>query len=231
MQEPVKYFYKKYGIDNNNVNNVVVGEKYLAVVLNNGNIGVCSTLDHSISFEKQEFDNIDLDKISHRIAANAYFNAVFNYKNKYDCLIDIFDKIDFDKYNNIVMIGFFRSLVNKFSEKKIPLTIFDKKIEDPVLTDMKMQKKHLQTADAVIISGTTIFNNTFTQIINNTTKADIYLLGPSNILHHDIFKYKNIKFVFGAIFNKSDNNLLNIIRNNGCTPEFSPFMKKVYLKK
>ena len=165
------------------------------------------------------------------MAVNAYFNATYNYLNEYDYETDIFDEIDFKQYKNIVMIGYFRSLVAKFERENIPLQIFDRLVDEDILIDMSHQKEYLAKADAVVISGTTIFNKTFLKLVNSTSACDTFLLGPSNILHQDMFNYKNIKFVFGSVFNKSDENVLDVIRNNGCTTEFAPFMKKVYLKK
>ncbi len=231
MIEPLQYFYNKNNIIANDIKKLIIGEKYLAILLKNGNIGVCSTLNNKIDFRIEDFSKIDLNNINHRIAACAYFNAINNYNNKYNCEIDIFDEIDFKKYNNIIMIGFFRSLVNKFEKENINLTIFDKVEVHPMLTCMNEQIENVKKADAVILSGTTIFNKTFLNIVNNTNNnCDVFLLGPSNILNKDMFNYNNIKFVFGSVFANNDNNVLNIIKDNGGTKDFLPYMKKVYIQ-
>ena len=49
MQEPLEYFFEKYGIDLQNIKHIVCGTKYVAVELKNGQIGVCSTLNNLIS--------------------------------------------------------------------------------------------------------------------------------------------------------------------------------------
>jgi len=200
MQEPLEYFFEKYGIDIQNIQDVVCGDKYVAVVLKSGNLGVCATLNNYVNVDIKGLRFPDLKNIQHRIVLNAYFNADYNYNNQYDTTIDIFNKIDFKKYNKIVMIGFFRSLVEKFENEKINLKIFDKAIEDDKLTNMTEQLAKIAKADALILSSTSVFNNTFLDLINATNdNCDIYTLGPSTILNKEMFQYRNIKLLFGSI--------------------------------
>ena len=231
MQEPLKYFFEKYGLDIQNIKQIVCGEKYVAVVLKNGNLGVCATLDNYVNIEIKDLRFPDLKNLQHRIVLNAYFNATFNYNNQYDSTIDIFDEIDFKKYNKIVMIGFFQSLVKKFESEKIELKIFDKAVQDDKLTDMSKQLSEIAKADALILSSTSVFNNTFLNLINTTKdNCDIYTLGPSTILNEEMFQYRNIKFLFGSIFENNDINSIKIIQQGGGTKQFLPFMNKVYLQ-
>lgn len=231
MQEPLLYFFEKYGVNNKEIKQIICGEKYVAVLLKNGHIGVCATLGNYVNIGLQDLRFPDLQNIQHRIVLNAYFNAAFNYQNQYDHTIDIFDKIDFQKYTKIVMIGHFKSLVEKFERENIALTIFDKAVEDKKLTPMQQQLEEISKADAIIISSTTIFNNTFTELVNASKKeCDIYTLGPSTILHDDMFRYRNIKLLFGSIFEPNDTITLKIIENDGGTKQFLPFMNKVFLK-
>ncbi|MFO7843448.1 MAG: DUF364 domain-containing protein [Bacteroidales bacterium] len=231
MQEPLHYFFEKYGLNLQKIKQIICGEKYVAVWLKNGHIGVCATLGHYVNVTIQDLRFPDLDNIQHRIVLNAYFNAAFNYNNKYDYTIDIFDKIDFTIYSSIVMIGYFRSLVKKFEDENISLTVFDKLVEDDKLSDMSKQLKEISTTDAVVLSSTTIFNHTFSELIQGTKdKCDIYTLGPSTIMHPDMFQYRNIKLLFGSVFEPNDINTLKIIENGGGTKQFLPFMNKVFLK-
>ncbi len=230
MQEPIEYFFEKYGIDLKSINQIVCGEKYVAVLLKNGKVGVCATLDNYVNIDVRDLKIPDIKNIQHRIVLNAYFNAVFNYQNEYDATIDIFDEIDFKKYNSIVMIGFFQSLVKKFENDKIALKIFDKAVQDDKLTAMSDQISEVAKADALILSSTSVFNNTFLDLVNATNEnCDIYTLGPSTILNKEMFQYRNIKFLFGSIFELNDVNTLKIIQHGGGTKQFLPFMDKVYL--
>jgi len=228
MQEPISYFYKKFGIKTRQIDEIVCGEKYVGVKLKNGNIGVCATLFQKVDLKLKEFEKIDINLISHRIVANAYFNALLNYDRHYEKQIDIFDEIDFGKYRNIVMIGFFGSLTEKFKKADINLSIFDLESKSSKIIDINRQKEFLAKADVVILSSTTVFNNTFLDIINSTYEnCRIFTLGPSTILHPDMFKYKNIHKIFGSVFKNNDRELLDIIRNDGGTKSFLHIMQKV----
>ncbi|HSH53265.1 MAG TPA: DUF364 domain-containing protein [Bacteroidales bacterium] len=231
MEEPLNYFFEKYGINLQEIKHIICGKKYVAVLLKNGQIGVCATLGHYVDVAIQDLRFPDLDNLQHRIVLNAYFNAHFNYQNHYDNTSDIFDKINFKKYRKIVMIGFFKSLVKKFEREKIALTIFDKMVEDKKLAPMSQQLEEIVTANAVILSSTTIFNHTFSELIQATReKCDIYTLGPSTIMHPEMFQYRNVKLLFGSVFDLNDINTLKIIENSGGTKQFLPFMNKVFLK-
>lgn len=230
MTEPIAYYFEKYGIDLQQIKQIVCGDKYVAVVLKNGQMGVCATLDHYVNISVQDLRMPDLNNIQHRIVLNAYYNAVYNYQNQYNTTTDIFDAIDFKKYQNIVMIGFFRSLVERFEREKINLAIFDQAAEDEKLVDMSKQLSEVSKADAVILTSTSVFNNTFLEIVNATkNQCDVYTLGPSTILNREMFQYRNVKLLFGAIFEPNDVNALKIIEQGGGTKQFLPFMDKVFL--
>lgn len=228
MQEPISYFYNTIGINTTDIKEIVCGKKYVAVRLKNGNIGVCATLHNNVDIDIKEFEQFDVGSLPHRIVATAYFNALLNYDRQFKKQIDIFDEIDFNKYRNIVMIGYFGSLTEKFKNASINLSIFDLKNNNNALVDIKKQKEFLTKADVVILTSTSIINNTFLGVINSTSaNCRIFTLGPSTILHPDMFKYHNIHAIFGSVFEKNDSELLEIIKNDGGTKSFLHLMKKV----
>ena len=230
MKEPIRHFFNKYGFQPKLIKHLICGEKYIAVMLNDGKTGVCSTLMNHVPEFIPEIHDKNIDDTANRIILNAYYNALLNNNNNYDHIIDIFNAIDFKEYEEIVMIGFFKSLVKKFKNEHIPLQIFDKIEQNPVLTDMKEQMQAVSKADCIILSGTTVFNHTYKEITENSrNNCDIFLLLPSNILHDDMFHYKNIKVVFGSVFEKYDYRLLEIIAEGGGTRSFLKHLKKVYL--
>jgi hypothetical protein len=228
MIEILTELHQRYGIEKDNIEEIVCGKKYLAVLLKNGQIGVCATLNMDLSFDINDFDNLNLRLFSHRAFAQAYFNAVFNYQLENPGM-DIFEKLDFKQYKNIVMIGFFRSLVEKFKKEHIPLQIFDKTEEDEILENMENQMKAISTADIIILTSTSIFNNSFDEIYNNSkADASIFMLGPSGIMHLAIFiHFPKIKWIFGARFAKKDYRVLDCIKAGKGTRSFLPYMQKM----
>lgn len=131
--EPLEFLFTKYKVNFSNVHKVVTGAKYTALLLKNGNIGVCANFGNRIEDNPGKYSKLDLKNISHRIFLTAYFNALLNYTDDYKKSGDIFDIIDFRKYKNIVMIGLFKPIVRKFEEENISLSVFDYLKDDSVL--------------------------------------------------------------------------------------------------
>lgn len=231
MIDPLTYFYKNIPFDIKKIKRLVTGRKYVMIELENQQIGVCATLNHQVDFQVNRNHNINLKNISHRIVYNAFLNATLNYLNKFEEEKDIFDRIDFDKYKKVVMIGYFGSLAEKFKKASIELTIFDKEDKGVNLPDMKYQIDSVKKADALILTSTTVFNNTFVDLVSSTHHCDTFMLGPSTILNRKMFEYPDINYIFGAIFNNCADELASIIEQGYGTKSFLHLMKKVYLKK
>ncbi|MBL7128666.1 MAG: hypothetical protein ISS16_06740 [Ignavibacteria bacterium] len=229
MIEPLEHFFEKYGVDVSKIDRLVFGIRYTAVLLKNGNIGVCANLFNKVEVEIEDLKLPDLNNISHRIILNAYFNAALNYSNKYNDESDIFDIIHFSAYKKIVMIGYFGPLLERFKQDNIKISVFDLKKKNYQFTSEKSKMKYTSKAEAVILTATSIFNETFMSIVKNTrNNCDIFILGPSSIMNEDMLKYKNIKMIFGSVFQSSDERVLNTIRTGGGTKQFIRFGKKVY---
>jgi len=230
IKEPLKHFVEKYGIDVSNIKKIVCGRKYSAVLLKNGNIGVCANLSTNVEVNIEDLRRADLNKIEHRIILNAYFNANLNYLNDYKKKSDIFEAIDFKHHKNIIMIGLFKPILKKFDENNIKIQVFDLIKKNHKLIPIEKEMETIKKGDAIILSATTIFNNTFMEIVNNSgLSCDIFLLGPSSIMNKDLFEYRNIKKIFGSIFESYDERVLNIIKEGYGTKKFLPFGKKVFL--
>ena len=230
VNEPLKHFVGKHGVDISEIDKIVCGRKYSAVLLNNGNIGACANLLNHVEVKIDDLKPPDLNKIEHRIILNAYFNAHLNYLNHYEKSVDIFEGIDFMNYKNIVMIGLFKPLLEKFKENNIKTHVFDMIKENGGLIPIENEIEYIQKADAIILSATTIANGTFMDIVTHSREnCDIFLLGPSSIMNRDMFEYKNIKKIFGSIFKSYDKKVLNTIKNGYGTKAFLQFGKKVSL--
>lgn len=232
MIEPIFYIYNNIaGFDRKEIKKIAIGSKYVGVMLDNGNIGVCATLGVEIPEKQSKFKQPDLLYPAHRIIYNAYLNAKLNYDNSYKGKTDIFDQIDFSHKKNIVMVGYFRPLVKKFQEARIELAIFDKVInKDEMQLALELMEEYLAEARTVILTSTTIAHGTFESIIKQTSnECDILLLGPSSILHPDILDYRNIKNIFGTVFEKNDHQILEIIQNGNGARTFIPYGSKVYI--
>lgn len=232
MEEPIKHFYLSRGFDTGNIKECVIGDKYVAILNTSGNIGVCATLGNKMNDRLLSKGEPDLNSPVDRIILTAYYNSIFNYERDYDDIRDIFDRIDFSKHRRIVMIGYFESLYDKFIQKNIELEVFDIHKESKILSDISRMEDSLRGAQTIILTGTTIFNNTFNDIAKVTPDGcNIFLLGPSNILSEEMFRYPNIKVVFGSVFRPGDRSVLDKVAGGYGTRGFLPYLKKVYIIK
>lgn len=231
LQEPLTHYVNKYGISVSQLDRIIIGSKYSAVQLKNGHIGVCSNLRKKFDVDILELQNPDLENTNHRILITAYFNALLNYNNKYIRTADIFDKINFKNIKNIVMIGMFKPILKKFEESNIDVSVFDMRDNTNEVLPYKNEMEYVAKADAIILTSTSIFNRTFMDIIKNSKEScHIFLLGPSTIMNTDMFSYKNIKCIFGSVFNRFDDRVLDTISKGEGTRKFLPFGKKVFLQ-
>lgn len=219
--DPLSFLLDKYGYDFSLIRKIVSGEKYLAVLLENGNIGVCATLGNILPNGRENYKEPDLKSIQGRIALNAYFCSILNYQNDNFVESDVFDFMDFKNYKQIVMVGYFDSLLKKFERENIPLSIFDMKIENSDILPETEKVNALKHASALILTSTSVFNNTFYEVIKHTPEnCDVFMLGPSSIMATDLFQYRNIRVICGSVFEKFDDDVLKVIENHGGTKDF-----------
>lgn len=229
--DPLFRFYHIFGFDSKEIKNVVVGEKYLAVLLINGQIGVCARLQTPISEKLHLLHELSVTTPAHRVFYQAYLNAKYNYQNTYTKSQDIFDEIDFSRCKKIVMVGYFKPLAKKFIEAGIDLSIFDRVLQDNALIPYNEMGNYLKEAQHVILTATSVFNNSFLDVIRQTpTGTSVYLLGPSTLLHPFMFEYRNVKKIYGSIFKPYDQNVLQMIAEGHGTRWFLPLGRKVYLE-
>lgn len=230
MEEPISHFLNKAGFDRTKIADWVIGDMYLGLINTDGNVGVCATLGTTMDDSLFHTGKPDIGNPVHRIILNAWFNSIYNYERSYDNITDIFDSIDFSQKKRIVMVGYFESLYKKFSKAGIDLKVFDIQKQSTVLSELSGFGNSLSECNTLILTGTTIFNNTFTEIIEQTSdNCTIYLLGPSNILSEDMFLYKNIKLVFGSIFRNGDKRVFEKIAEGHGTRGFLEYLDKVYI--
>ena len=161
LKEPLISFFEKNKIEIKEIKEFVTGAKYTAIMLQNGNIGVCANLGNKISIKIEDLNKPDLNNIEHRILLNAYYNAKFNYRNIYSNDIDIFDLIDFTKYKKITMVGLFKPIVKKFNENRIPLTIFDLVKESSELTLISRENEFMSNNTSMKLKTLFLYINIY----------------------------------------------------------------------
>lgn len=228
MQEPLEYFFNNIKYNKSQISKIIPGTRYLAVLNNNGQIGVCATLGNIINIDEKLLNNPNLQNNDHRIFLTAYYNSILNYQEVQNLAQgDLMDIIDFKKYKKITMIGYFKPIVEKMDKLEIKLDIFDLRDKE-ISLPIEEQKKYLQNCDAAIVTATSISNNTFKKITENCN-GEIFILGPSSIMNDYFFSYKNVKAIFGSTYKLNDTKVLNIIKEGLGTRHFLKLGQKKVL--
>jgi len=213
--DPIKDLYNEYSFELNSIDKIVFGETYVAVILENGFIGLSANLMNIKDFKRAELNNLDFTDSCHRNVLNAYYNAMLNNVEQEFVYIDIFDFINFSDYSNIIMTGFSKPMYKKLKSENIKLTIFDESIqpeENNLITSQAKQEEYLADADMVILTSTSLMNNTFCDILKYTNSGcDIFLFGASTLMSQHMFKYSKVKGLFGTVFKPGDKQILNIV--------------------
>ena len=230
MEDPVSVLFEDFPYNTDKILASACGDAYVAIMLANGHIGVCCTLNKPVETDPLILIKPDLKRMDHRMLVTAYANAHINYLQENPGSGDIFDQVDFARKKNTVMVGYFPPLVEKFRKDGISLTAFDQHKDYPDLTPMSQLGEKLGQSDCVIITSTTLINSTFTELVSQIKPgSEIYLLGPSTPLYPMIKQQYNITGLFGMVFKPYDFEVLEIINKGMDTQSFSKKGKKVSL--
>ena len=227
--DPLQYLFNINKPDITKVKGITSGELCVAVVLNNNNIGACASLNNKFTVDRVALVEPDFAKPNHRAVLIAYYNAYYNYDHAVVADHDIMEEVDFTSFKKIVMIGNFRPLIKKFNAMGVNLDVFDLENDDAYLIDIKLQKEYILAADALIVTATTLLNNTFSDIIVHTNdNCKVYILGPSTIVSTELFTFKNVVKVFGAVFTDAAK-VISLIERGGSIKDCLSYGKKVSL--
>ncbi len=226
LSDPLQFFFESVEFNLDIVERITYGSEYTYVLLKNGNSGVCANLGYSACRNLPKLKNPDFSNISHRIVLIAYLNALHNPQQKVG-FGDIFKVLDFSNSQKNVMIGYFIPLVEKFDTSGIPLQVFDIAFEHARVTKTVFLKAILQDAETVIITSTSLMNNTLPVLLSKINpKAKKYLLGPSSVLHRGYGRF-GINAVFGTFFGKNNIEVEQLIAQGLGSREFLKFSQKV----
>jgi uncharacterized protein (DUF4213/DUF364 family) len=208
----LKQIYLRYGVDINSIAVTVFGKTYSCVQLIDGKIGVAANLFGIESFSKDVLKTPDFTDLTHRNVLIAYYNAMFNIFNNRLTSSDIFDFIKFENYSNIVMVGYSVPMYDKLMSRNIKLSVFDYSVNNRIVKDQNELDETLIQSDLVILTATSLINNTFDNIVKQTGKnCEIYIFGASTMLNKEFFEYENVKGLFGTVFEQANSEILKIV--------------------
>ena len=124
----------------------------------------------------------------------------------------------------VAMVGLFSPLVKRIRDTGAHLTVIEKNPERLELLSLEEKQLALKDCDIVIITATTLLNNTFEETVNSLgTPRTVAIMGPSTPLVPAIFHDTPVTHLGGAVIADSTK-VLQIISEGGGTPALRPYL-------
>lgn len=194
---------------------VVLGLGYIAVELEGSRVGLsaniadtsregCSvfskagTLKGLSAGEALGFFNRD-DLLS-RSFALATLNALKASEYEHD-FSDVFDHVSIHPSDSVAMVGFIAPIAALLQDKGARVSVFENRaLNSPIIKPKQDMEKVLAEADIIIITATTLVNNTLWDILAYPKAArDIILMGPSTPMIPEAFISTPITHLAGSL--------------------------------
>ncbi|MEE9536863.1 MAG: DUF364 domain-containing protein [Desulfobacterales bacterium] len=222
-----------------------LGLGYTVVVTSDGGIGIaytyfedkksCMLLNEAIDYENRPasvlLKKIKSERTIERSMALALVNAL-NYEDALKLPEDKNNTILLEKFNiqpdtNVAMVGYFGPLVDRFKEKDIPLEILD--ASRGLGNREGFYKKLASWADVLLLTSTSILNNTSEEILAKTLEnVKTAMLGPSTPMVAKAFEHLPVHMLAGTVPIEK-NQILRAIRHGMGTPVLHKSSRKSYL--
>lgn len=226
------------------VENATIGLGYTAVTVSDGGMGLAGTYfggkkpesmnRNYVDFEGKPADRllrlIKDERMVHRCMALALINAL-NYGDAVNMPQSpgnrfLLAQLGVFEGSNVAMVGFFSPLVEMMKAEKIPLEVLDESLElgDPDV----FFKKLSHWADVLILTSTSILNNTAEEILGRAGHGvKTVLMGPSTPMVRDVFEPLGVNMLAGAVPTEKEK-VLKAVRHGTGTPVIKQFCKQVY---
>jgi uncharacterized protein (DUF4213/DUF364 family) len=228
-----------------NIEILCLGLGYTVVTLSNGGIGLsythfedkksCMLLNRHIDYEGQPavelLEKIKSDNPVERSMALALVNAL-NYREALEYPEDKKNKIMFDKFKigegtRVAMVGFIGPLVDLLKQKKASVEVLDASRNMGHKEDFYAKLDNW--ADVLILTSTSILNNTTEEILQKVhKKVKTVMLGPSTPMVAVAFQHLPVHMLAGTVPIDKEN-VLKAIRHGMGTPVLQKFSRKSYL--
>jgi uncharacterized protein (DUF4213/DUF364 family) len=129
--------------------------------------------------------------------------------------------------DRVAMVGLFTPMVPKIEATGAKLSIIERDPARMELPSRKDREKILQDCTVVIITATTLLNDTLEETLNDLgDPRHVAILGPSTPLCPEIFRGTPVNHLGGAVV-RNRRNVMQIISEGGGTPAMRPCLRFV----
>ena len=222
-----------------------LGLGYTVVVTTDGGLGIaytyyedkksCMALNEAPDYEGRPavelLEKIKSDHPLERSMALALVNAL-NHEDALKLPEDkdnaiLFKAFGLQPKTNVAMVGYFGPLVKRLAEKKVSLEILD--ISRGLGDRNDFYRKLADWADVLLLTSTSILNNTTEEILSHLHKnVKTALLGPSTPMVAEAFAHLPVHMLAGTVPLDREN-IIKAVRHGMGTPVLHRFSRKSYL--
>ncbi len=135
--------------------------------------------------------------------------------------VDAFDGLELAEDAHVTVIGALVPVLKALKKRKKPFSILEKDIctlkedEQEFYVPPENADAAIRQADILVITGTTLINDTLEGILKNAKKnANVLVVGPTASMLPDAFFRRGVSSIGGIIVNKPDE-LLDVLAEGG----------------
>jgi uncharacterized protein (DUF4213/DUF364 family) len=244
------------GVDDIQVEQVVLGLGYTGVRLSTGHVGLCYTFQPEIAQSAQHCQVSDLAgtlvgtsaiklaekaqfwDLSESVVGFAALNALSqivieqNLQNYVISSGDVIDHISLNKTDVVALVGYIAPMVPYIRSKTREFYILERTVsrrEDGILPDTACDQI-LPKADVVLITGTAIANGTIDHLLKLTTKArEVAIIGASAGIIPEVLFNRGVTII-GGIKITNVAKVMQIVSEGGGTPALKLAMQFVCIR-
>lgn len=197
------------------IHRVVLGLGYIAVQLENDHVGLSANIVHTRTTNCTVFKKagtlkgssvgdvlalgMKTDLLSRAICL-ATINALTNIEGCGQGA-DVFEQISINTGDRVAMIGLIEPVAAMLMKKGCDVSVYEhREVDHPLVQDPETMGWTCSQADIVIITATSIINNTFKDIIKNLGKSrEVILMGPSTPMAKERFLSTPVTYLAGSV--------------------------------
>ncbi|MDD4160428.1 MAG: DUF364 domain-containing protein [Synergistaceae bacterium] len=228
------------------IKDIRVGLGYICTMLESGECGLAysfrNELGHCCSVLAQAGDLIGKkceelipwlkEKDLLRAAVGlSVVNAVLNDRSHENEAGNVIKAIKMNKDETFGMVGDFKPILPFVRKQTDNIYVFERiPQEKNGLYPDKDIPRYLTECDVVVVTGTSIINNTIDDVLRFCSKArEVFIVGPSTPLSPESFIEHNVTCLAGTVVTAPDK-MLRIISQGGGTMQMKPASKHVLVK-
>lgn len=227
---------------NRKIKDIRVGLSYICTMLETGECGLaysfrndlgccCSVLAEAGDLIGQECEAIipwlKEKNILKAAVSLSVINAVLNNTSEWETG-NVVKEIEMKKDETFGLVGDFKPILNCVRKQTDNIYVFERIPEktNGIYSDKDIPL-YLPKCDVVVITATSIINNTIDDVLPFCSEArKVFIVGPSTPLHPESFKEHNVTLLAGTVVTDADK-MLRIISQGGGTMQMKPASKHV----